>query len=776
MKLYEKAIKGKVTVGIRAVRFNNIGLPRSGKTSFRRRLMGEIINILRAMSWSGKVESSTGIAESSIQIIRTVCLELGAILSNEWVTIKDFKEEICMLNQLIHQATLAFPTSDDIATDHEAVSDSLKARHADAPDVASVPGNKTTHTPIDASQSLGTDSTSKAKSKPNKFDDDVEEMFSSMNKAMEESDWVKVKYLLEDLILIINTDTGGQAEFLDLHASLVSGPSFNLFFSRLVDKLDSMFKIYYTHETGISTPEEDSTMTVEEVMFQALASVACFSGSFSSPDNTSSAATVKINSLSKVMFVGTHRDLVSDEDFKERDDILKKRIKDTEFYKKDMIEFASEDHLMFAVNNLSGHRDEIDRIRQKLEVVISKNFKKIEIPVAWLVLSFCIRSAKHRTISLQKCKELAGKLNIGPEELQEALWFLHHCVGLLLYYPELDALKDTVICDIQVVFDSASNLIKNTFTFDKVGQRIFEKFTEKAHFSQTDLEKAALQQTDKLLPLQNLVKLLEHLSILTPLPHSPADSIQEPAYFMPCVLKSARASELTVTRSNSDPAPLMLRYQCGYVPVGVFPAMITNLVSHQRELGWEMVEKGLRKNRVQFQVGRDFDTVTLISHPRYFEVVVVRKEGFEASTNSLCVKVLHVVECTLSSVTSRMNYNFSMGYKLGFECPVHSTKEHLCTLADKTARRMQCLQDPNQTPLLEDHHSVWFPQRKPAIDQERSKPALPHKGMCGRFTLVLCYHICSALAATSTKCTECSILKGLDDRKICTTHYCMIIS
>ena len=641
MKLYEKAIKGKVTVGIRAVRFNNIGLPRSGKTSFRRRLMGEIINILQ----NGKVESSTGIAESSIQIIRTVCLELGAILSTkEWVTIKDFKEEICMLNQLIHQVTLTFPTSDDIATDHEAVSvphDSLEAHHADAPDVGSVPGSTTTSTPIHASQlnfSLETDTTSKAKSKPIELgDDDVEEMFSSMNKAMEESDWVKVKYLLEDLILIINTDTGGQAEFLDLHASLVSGPSFNLFFSRLVDKLDSMFKIYYTHETGISTPEEDSTMTVEEVMFQALASVACFSGSFSSPDNTSSAATAKINYLSKVMFVGTHRDLVSDEEFKKRDDILKERIKDTEFYKKDMIEFASEDHLMFAVNNLSGQQDEIDHIRQKLEVVISNNFKKIEIPVAWLVLSFCIRYAKHRIISLQTCVELAGKLNIDPEELQEALWFLHHCVGLLLYYPELDALKDTVICDIQVVFDSASNLIKNTFSFDKVGQRIFKKFTEKAHFSQTDLEKAALKQTDSLLPLQNLVKLLEHLSILTPLPRSPADSMQEPTYFMPCVLKSARASELTVDRSNSDPAPLMLCYRCGYVPVGVFPAMITNLVSHQRELGWEMVEKGLRKNRVQFQVGRDYDTVTLISHPRYFEVTVVRNEDFKVSTNSLCI-------------------------------------------------------------------------------------------------------------------------------------------
>ena len=678
------AIKGKITVGIRAVRFNNIGLPRSGKTSFRRRLMGEIKNILMAMSQNGgKVEPSTGIAESTIQIIRSMCLEMGAILSTkqhtrEWTVIKDFKEEIRMLNQLIHQIVIA-PTSDGAATDTSA---------------EVVPE-----------------------------DEAIKKMFSFLNKAIEESDWIKVKYLLEDLILLINTDTGGQAEFLDLHASLVSGPSFNLVFSRLVDNLDKMFKIHYTNEEGVSTEEEDSTMTVEEVMYQALASVACFSGSFLDEDQLSVSNTQgKFLNKSKVMFVGTHRDLITQEEFKAKDDFLKRRIKDTEFYKRDMIEFASKNQVMIPVNNLSGGQDEIENIQLRLEKAIMENFKKIEIPVAWLFLSFCLRYTKMRTMSLAMCEGIARKLNIGPEELQEALWFLHHCVGLLLYYPELKALKNTVICDIQVVFDSASNLIKNTFTFDKVGERISENFSEKALFSQADLEKAALSQTDDLLPLQDVVTLLEHLSILTPLKLT--DGSQEPSYFMPCVLKTARTEDLSVIRSDSDPAPLMLRYQCGYVPVGVFPAIITNLVSKQGDISWEMVEEGLRKNRVQFTVGKDYDTVTLISHPRFFKIVVTRNEVFEMSTESLCCEVLNMIESTLNSVTSRMNYNFSIGYKFGFECPIHSANMHLCIVADKTARRMQCLQDRKQAPLLEKCHSVWFAlHNSGAVSNESTLPA-----------------------------------------------------
>ena len=116
------------------------------------------------------------------------------------------------------------------------------------------------------------------------IDEDIEETFSIIMTAIKADDWDKVKYLLDDLTLLINTDTGGQAEFLDLQSSLVQGPSFNLLFSRLIDELHSMFQACFTNKEGISTEKEDSTLTVAEVLFQALSSIACFSGCFCNDD------------------------------------------------------------------------------------------------------------------------------------------------------------------------------------------------------------------------------------------------------------------------------------------------------------------------------------------------------------------------------------------------------------------------------------------------------------------------------------------------------------
>ena len=221
----------------------------------------------------------------------------------------------------------------------------------------------------------------KRKSKPSEAaskvaEGDIDEMFSIIGEAMEEDQWDAVQYLLEDIILLIHTDTGGQAEFMDLHASLVQGPSFNLLYSRLVDHLDSQFKVHYTNEEGVSTEEEDSTMTVAEVQFQALASIACFSGCFSGGVSAPSEGAHKLSagSKSKVMFVGTHRDQVTESEFKEKDRLLQQKVKNTEFYDKGIVEFASDDQLMLAVNNWSGDQDEIDGIRAVLEGVVSSRF------------------------------------------------------------------------------------------------------------------------------------------------------------------------------------------------------------------------------------------------------------------------------------------------------------------------------------------------------------------------------------------------------------------
>ena len=723
-KACREVIEKKLALRIRPVRFNHVGLPRSGKTCFRRRLMREIRNIVEARRRGEKEQPSTGVAEAGGQVIigNRTCSTLGAISSKEWSIIRDLLEEGGMLSQVIYQTARDV---DGASAPCDPIGDKGSASHDPSVDEgsSSQPKLKPKSSKLKMlKSSFFKTLTSITKGSTKISDADFEEVFSVINDGMETDDWDEVKYILEDLTLLISTDTGGQAEFLDLHASLVQGPSFNLLFSRLVDKLDSQFEMHYTNEDGVSTETENSTMTVEEVLFQALSSIACFSGTFCDDDDTPSGGASNIqprHSKSKVMFVGTHADQVSKEEFQEKDKLLQKKIKHTEFFDKDIIEFAFEDQLMLSVDNMNGNEDEMDRIRCVLERVIEKCFEELTIPASWLLFSLYMRSKKVRTMSLEECEKLAKKAGISPSELQEALWFLHHHVGVLLYYPEVEALKGTVICDIQVVFDSASNLIRNTFTFDKVGKNLREKFQVNAQFSLRDVVKATSGHTDSLIPLDSLVKLLEYLGILTAIPPTPSADVQgEATYFMPCVLKSARASELSVPScSDSDPAPLILRYDCGYVPVGVFPSMITNLVSKQRE-GWKMIEEGLYKNRVQFQVGGDYDTVTLISHPRYFEIVISRNATFRTPTDSLCSQVRSTIESTLNTVTSHMNYHFSMGYKFGFECPTHPGRDHFCVLTDASAWNMECLQNPwkRQPVLLADHPklNVWFSQEHPA--------------------------------------------------------------
>lgn len=295
---YRKILREKATINILPVRFNYVGLPRSGKTSFIRRLLGEMLNIMEAKKSGVKVQPSTGVVEEAGQvIIRTMETSVGTIQGKqgkEWSLLKNLPEEANMLSQFFYQIA-----SMGINEDSEY--------------------EEPTQTSSSTSCVVARDD-----------DSGIDEILSVFREAMESNQWDSLKYILEDIILLINTDTGGQAEFLDLHASLVQGPSFNLLFSRLIDELESEFKVYYTNEEGVSTEAEDSTMTVKEVLFQALSSIACFGGCFSGGISAPSEESQKLAiSESKAMFVGTYRDKITKSEFKEKDHLLQQAIKCT---------------------------------------------------------------------------------------------------------------------------------------------------------------------------------------------------------------------------------------------------------------------------------------------------------------------------------------------------------------------------------------------------------------------------------------------------------------
>ncbi len=643
-------------------------------------------------------EPSTGMAEV-YQVI------IGLIEGGKLSVTKDHKQEAALLNRLFTQANkgTASKNLDFKASDAKYNDDSFQ-QHS----------NPTSP----EGQSQDTHILKKV----------IQEKFLEFKELIKNESKEEAKLLLKDIIILLNSDTGGQTEFLEMLAPLILGPSLYLLYHRLTDKLDKEYPVWATNREGVDTEKEDSTITVEDFLFQALASVACFRN----PDTEDEAGSkpvgeeslkkyAKVSKRSEAMIVGTHRDEVSnDEEFVKHDELLQGKITNTDY--EDIVEFASEDHLILDINNFNG--GEIDRkhFQDALLRVIDGSFAEVEIPAAWLMLSLYIRIMERRIMPLKELEALSGEIQINPKELQVALWFFHRIMGLFLYYPELEELKDVVICDVRVVFDSITELIRNTFLFKKVGKKAAEKFRNTAQFTKEDLERAIKKSTSEkeLISLEKLVKLLEYLNILTTVtPNSeecPSASnvslSQDVTYFMPSILRSVKASELIVEPSPSDPASLMIRYECGYVPLGVFSCMITNLISQIEKhlIDWYLKDKSVKKNMVKFRDGVG-NEITLISRPKYIEVVF-SKCSSAPSTLPEPPRVRSVIMSTLETVTSHMNYHFNLKPSFAFRCLEHSGQDNLCKLSVTSEEKysISCphgLEKSHPIPL-QWKHRVWF--------------------------------------------------------------------
>ena len=740
-----------------------LGAPRLGKTTMRRRLAGEIKDI----SSSGEGEQpSTGTVESGPSvIIRNLSSTTALVTPSKWLVTDDLTEEVRVFLQYFHNSISGARSTRIGLRDSESSAKGVVHRNEKGKVVSETvvkrTGKKTVSikssagisargSPNHSSTSVAFASSASAPTSPKSSTSMPSSStitapkHASSNRqgqlkiripdmvlnAVSSKHWKEISKVYKGTAIIKMGDTGGQPEFMDMLPVLTIGPALYLLFCKLTDELLSLYNVSYLSTSGESTLPIQSTYTMEEVIFATLASIACLRSSSnialpSSEETTSSTVNQLMASCNKSVayIVGTHKDLVSEEQIASFDEKLQQSLRPTAFFKEDIVQYASEERMVLPVDNMRGGSSEVQNIRKLLDKCLKEHFEKLSIPASWLVLSLHLRNREVRTASLESVLQLASDLGISQSEAMVALWFLHHYAGVLMYFSDLPELKDTVICDNQIVYDSTTNLIVNTFRVGPVGKSASDWFKKTGLFSLEDIRKVTAGVSGDYIPLKQLVKLLQHLNILASFIQHPSNPMAltscttapKEMHFMPCVLQNATHEELKewldgITQQIS-PAPLMIRYKCGFVPIGVFPAMIANLAGSQpltAKLMWE----GMKKNRVQFHIGNDFDTITLISQPKYYAVHISRRKSAKTPTYELCATVRELVESTLKTVTSRMNYKFTAEYQLGFECPSHPGREHLCVVDgdDPSPHIMCCLENVHSpTPVdMQPQHLVWF--------------------------------------------------------------------
>ena len=716
MNAYHHFVQTKEVVELVFLKLLFFGPPRFGKTVACRRLIGEIINLISAGE-AELIQPSTNAVECGHDMIVTnSSTSAAAITESDWCPVKNIIDEACMLfhnfsdSVEAQKKVIALPAAFKVGP-------TMKTKPTAGP--SSLPSSK--YIKIDSSLRTNTDGSLSSTVNLSRQPSDIPVLKEIFEKATQQPKfWKDVKSLFRAFLRI--EDTGGQPELMDMLPALSIGPGLYMLFFSYESQLDCEFEVFFQEKLGKCSKKEQSAISLKEMLLSTLSSISCSSVSAnairSEEFNNSDLEDILESSKSVAYIVGTHKDKVSEECISKYDEDLINTIKGTDFYKEGVVQFFSANKLVVSMDNMGGGIEEINEIRKMLERTMENHFKKVKIPGAWLLFSLCLRTKNSKIASIEDCVEMSRLFNMTTDETKVALWFLHHHAGVLMYFPNIPVLQDLVILDVQVVYDSVSHLILQAMSFDSVGRASAEKFRETGHFVLKDLIAATSHVSGDIIPPIKLVALLQFLHIIAPIIkcHDLSSLIgneTEITYLMPCILCCANKNELDAVFSNQSrpqcAAPLMVQYKCGFVPLGIFPALIASLIAHK---SFEVVEDGIKKNMVQFYYGPRLILITFLCYSQFYAVVISELPIVEHDIHEECVAIRKVVETTLGHVSSHMNYNCFLDYQFAFECPQHPGREHLCVVdnKDKKPKLMKCYHNLRKMkPVkMEDIHTVWF--------------------------------------------------------------------
>ena len=255
----ERAIKKQGSLDHTAIHCVFMGMPRSGKSSLMRRLLGKRLSSC----------ASTGVAERVVRVeIRKSTVHVSGLL---WCELEDLDDEATLL---MYDASKSVP---------EDITQSV-------PLTASLPVEKQPGEPFSLSKFLRNLFKRTQRSKQHQQPASLPKLQSPAQPRLpEERDtkhplevfgdafqkkWYKLKDLVDDHWTVYITDTGGQPEFQELLPILVCGPSVFFLVFRLDLELNSRYQVEYVNSSGESIVPYESALTVQETLLQSLATIA----------------------------------------------------------------------------------------------------------------------------------------------------------------------------------------------------------------------------------------------------------------------------------------------------------------------------------------------------------------------------------------------------------------------------------------------------------------------------------------------------------------------
>lgn len=475
--IMEESVRRKGTIDHTAVHGVIVGPGRSGKNSLMNRLMGE------GPPNPDSISPSTGVLENIVKVeVKKLCTVAAAVKNLIWKRL-DYDEEaleLMMTTAKSHSTSEVVGATYDFFDGQERVSSAII-------EIQSMDSNATKSS-ASASDILKLDKGSVVHMEDNDGDSDDKLVAHSSDELEHDKPLdifkraVKLRRMdalrehLESSWSLYLTNTGGQTEFQELLPLLVCGPSVFFITFPLDKNLREHYTVRYQYPDGSEKAYQSPTTLMDEIL-QTLATIAAL-------DITGPLLQYSVDLKPKVFFVGTHKDKLPessrDDTIQIIDQQLQEKVRQTSLFHQGSIEFAAgSDQLMFAVNNLDEDDTDFQKIRLALQQAIERCEEfTVQCPSTWLIFSLVLRS-KHKSsqiLSYQDCFTIAQNCGISDRaELNNALVFIHSRLGLLRYFC-VEELNGLVVIDPQILFDTITKLIVETFTRDYAKVNEIEEF------------------------------------------------------------------------------------------------------------------------------------------------------------------------------------------------------------------------------------------------------------------------------------------------------------
>lgn len=206
-----------------------------------------------------------------------------------------------------------------------------------------------------------------------------------------------------------------------------------------------------------------------------------------------------------------------------------------------------------------------------------------------------------------------------------------------------------------------------------------------------------------------LLKLLEQLKVVVPLGNGEK-------YFMPCAITHLTETSSSNSRCSAIIPPLLIRFESGYCPKGLFGVLVACIVNKQvgqYKLRLDETDTCISRNAICFGIGQN--ELLLKITPTYIYIELKTKDTtFSANHSSICNKVRKCIETNIKTACETLHYSSSTKYRLSFACQCSQEKKfHPAEL--RKGSIFHCIQSGEKSEtkserLVNLQCHVWLPE------------------------------------------------------------------